>query len=55
MATDDMQEAEDKMAEQERWGLGQSDMVLIRIVRLVKLARVKYAELEARVRALEGK
>jgi hypothetical protein len=52
---DDMQEAEDNMAAQETWGLNRSDMVLLRIVRLVKLARVKYVELEARVSALEGK
>jgi hypothetical protein len=52
---DDMSEAEEHIAEQERWGMSRSDLALVRLVRLVKLARNKLVDLEARVRALEGK
>lgn len=52
---DDMTEAEQFMADKERWGLSQSDMAVVRLVRLVKAARARLVDLEARVRALEGK
>lgn len=50
-----MTEAEEHMAEQERWGLSRSDMVLLRLVRLVKTARARILALEDRVSRLEGK
>jgi hypothetical protein len=59
---DDMTEAEQFMADKERWGLSQADMAVVRLVRLVKLARADLVDakaaivdLRARVRALETK
>lgn len=50
---DDMTEAEDHMAEQERWGLTRTNLVVQRLVRLMKVARGRVVDLEARVKALE--
>lgn len=48
-----MSEAEEQIAAQERWGLTLTDMAVVRLVRLVKVARGRLVDLEARVRALE--
>ena len=55
MPPDDMTEAEEHMVEQERWGLSRSDMVLLRLLRLVKVARGRVQQLEDRVTALENR
>ena len=50
-----MVEAEEHMVEQERWGLSRSDMVVLRLLRLVKVARGRVQQLEDRVTALENR